>query len=123
MANNITGTPRTSRFSETYLEERCRKVQTRYVTKKPDGCWEGRTWQNRDGYCMISVNGRDIPLHKFMYEVIKEVVPTGLVLDHKCRNRQCCNPDHLEAVTQQENIRRSPVFKHGRYAKQGALNG
>lgn len=30
----------------------------------------------------------------------------GLVLDHLCRVRLCVNPDHLEPVTQAENMRR-----------------
>ena len=33
-------------------------------------------------------------------------MPEGLVIDHKCRNRLCCNPDHLEAVTQAVNVQR-----------------
>ena len=33
----------------------------------------------------------------------------GLVVDHLCRKRRCCNPDHLEQVTQAENIRRGDL--------------
>jgi hypothetical protein len=33
--------------------------------------------------------------------------PTGLQWDHLCRVRHCVNPEHLEAVTAKENIRRS----------------
>jgi len=33
-------------------------------------------------------------------------VPEGLVLDHLCRVRRCCNPMHLEAVSQSENLMR-----------------
>ena len=31
----------------------------------------------------------------------------GMVLDHLCRNPPCCNPAHLEQVTQHENMRRA----------------
>lgn len=30
----------------------------------------------------------------------------GLQIDHKCRNRACCNPAHLEAVTVAVNVQR-----------------
>src|SRR3546814_15830673 len=34
-----------------------------------------------------------------------------LVIDHLCRNRACCNPAHMEAVTRAENLRRGVVAK------------
>ena len=33
-------------------------------------------------------------------------IPDGLEVDHLCRNKACCNPDHLECVKPKENSRR-----------------
>jgi hypothetical protein len=40
------------------------------------------------------------------WERIHGPVPSGLELDHLCRQRDCVNPDHLEPVTHAENMRR-----------------
>lgn len=45
--------------------------------------------------------------HCYAYELLVGPIPEGLQIDHLCRVRLCVNPDHLEAVTQQENNRRS----------------
>ena len=42
--------------------------------------------------------------HRVVYEALVGPVPEGLVLHHKCRVRNCCNPAHLEPVTFAENI-------------------
>ncbi len=44
--------------------------------------------------------------HVFAYEMLVGPVPLGLVLDHLCRVRMCCNPAHLEPVTPQVNVLR-----------------
>ncbi len=72
----------------------------------PDGCleWTGaRTW---NGYGTFSANGHRTLAHRFAYEWLVGPIPTGLDIDHLCRNRGCVNPNHLEPVTRQENILR-----------------
>lgn len=44
--------------------------------------------------------------HRTSYKSFKGNIPKGLTIDHLCRNTICINPDHLEAVTLAENIRR-----------------
>lgn len=45
-------------------------------------------------------------VHRAAYELANGPIPDGMQIDHLCRNRLCCNPDHLEAVTREENIAR-----------------
>lgn len=75
-----------------------------------NGCW---VWQLHcmptEGYGLIAVDGRPRLAHRVSYETFVGPIPDGLQLDHLCRNRPCVNPDHLEPVTCQENIRRSPI--------------
>ncbi len=61
---------------------------------------------NKGGYGVLTVNGKRMVAHRAIYQNVKGPVPAGLVLDHLCRNRCCVNPDHLEIVTDRENIMR-----------------
>lgn len=38
-------------------------------------------------------------------------IQDGLVIDHLCRHRPCCNVAHMELVTPTENLRRGDVAK------------
>jgi hypothetical protein len=49
--------------------------------------------------------------HRLAYIRSKGPVPDGYDIDHLCRNRSCVNPDHLEAVTRRDNIRRGARTK------------
>ena len=46
-------------------------------------------------------------------------IPDGFQIDHLCRNRVCCNPAHLEAVTQTVNIRRGHATRKGNACRRG----
>ena len=50
--------------------------------------------------------GRNVQLHRYVYEQLVGAIPSGLVLDHLCIQRNCCNPFHLEPVTIKENTLR-----------------
>lgn len=69
-------------------------------------CWEWLGSQTAGGYGQFTADGRQRVAHRWLYEFFKGPVPTGLELDHLCRNRACVRVDHLEAVTRRENIRR-----------------
>lgn len=55
------------------------------------------------GYGRVWFNGAMGLTHRYTWEKVNGPVPDGLVLDHVCRNKACCNPDHLRTVTQSVN--------------------
>jgi hypothetical protein len=79
-----------------------------------NGCW---VWQGATsgkhskgkagrGYGKISVKGHMSMVHRVSYICHHGYIPNKIQVDHLCRNRLCCNPEHLEAVTHKENCRR-----------------
>jgi HNH endonuclease len=71
-------------------------------------CWQW-TKATQDGYGVVGRGARGsgtMQAHRAVWEMLVGQIADGLQLDHLCRNRACCNPDHLEPVTAEENKRR-----------------
>jgi hypothetical protein len=69
-------------------------------------CWIWTGATNEKGYGRVRVNGILLLTHRFVYEQIVGPIAAGLQLDHLCRAHACCNPEHMEPVTNRENGRR-----------------
>lgn len=70
------------------------------------GCW---LWQGRtkDGYGKVQFNTTEVKgnkcVHRESYRIFIGEIPEGLLIRHRCHNRLCCNPLHLEPGTDRDN--------------------
>lgn len=58
------------------------------------------------GYPRMKLNNRTVAAHIVSYVNEHGYVPANKQIDHRCRNRMCVNPDHLEMVTPKRNAQR-----------------
>lgn len=74
-----------------------------------DLCWN---WIGplKNGYGAFYFDNECYVAHRFSYIILFGMFDQNLEVDHLCRNTFCVNPYHLEAVTKEENLRRSGLF-------------
>ena len=95
-------------LADTATETQIQKaiVLARSIPEPNTGCWLWTGALQSMGYGHGRLNRAAFLAHRLSYLVFRGPIPEGLVLDHLCRTPACCNPDHLEAVTHKENLRR-----------------
>ena len=72
------------------------------TTKTEGGCWVTPTAT----YSKTQMRGRQWPSYRFVLSVVERVsMPEAVVVRHKCHNRLCINPEHLQFGTQADNKR------------------
>jgi hypothetical protein len=96
-------------------------IEERFWPKvnKTKDCWLWTAGKDLKGYGSFSINGKSTIAHRVAYELTYGAIPKGMEIDHTCHNesdchagtdcphRACVRPDHLEAISHDENIRRS----------------
>lgn len=74
--------------------------------EKTSTCWNWLGAIKENGYGSIGRGGKGggmVYTHRAAWELTFGPLADGQVLDHLCRNRRCCNPAHLEIVSQKVN--------------------
>lgn len=88
-----------------------RSVEDRFWEKVDrrldDECWPWLASLTNSGYGSMMLDDKPEGAHRISYELLRQEIPEGMVIDHLCGNRWCVNPWHMDVVTQSENIRRS----------------
>lgn len=80
-----------------------------YIIPEPNsGCWLwlGGLRDSKEGYGAMGWAGKTQRVHRLVYNLLRGKVASQLDVDHLCRNRICCNPDHLEPCTRKVNVLR-----------------
>lgn len=76
------------------------------------GCWVWQGYIDRNGYGRVydptAPQGKRTDwVHRVSYSHFKGPIPERHEIDHTCQNTACMNPDHLDAVTKAEHVRRT----------------
>ena len=80
-----------------------------------NGCIEWTGARHGNGYGKFMVAGKRYSAHRWSYERFIGPITDGMVIRHKCGNRPCVNPAHLEVGTQKQNC--EDTVAHGRSAR------
>jgi len=89
------------------------------IIKDSFGCWLWTGKKNKEGYGCVKHKDKHMLSHRIFYIYYTKQYP--YIVHHKCHNKSCCNPDHLESVSSSSNckqknndlfLKQSKLFKY-----------
>lgn len=73
---------------------------------KTDGCWTWTGPLNSGKYGLFFWKIRNWQAHRFIFEVTHGPIPSNKVVDHLCNNPSCVRLEHLQLLSNRENVLR-----------------
>jgi hypothetical protein len=71
------------------------------------GCWNWSGYRDRDGYGEFRMGMNKFckfRAHRLSHELFIGPIPDKEDVHHKCRNKSCVNPEHLQAVNKRVHV-------------------
>lgn len=94
------------------------RVLTKVDVCPETGCWVSRYRPMKIGYIHVSFAHDGKKYERYAHRVVwvhfYGSIPDALVIDHRCKNRRCINPEHLRLLTLVENSRDHRSFNGGK---------
>ena len=92
------------------------------VTLDENDCWIWSGYIGDHGYGLAWFDGKTRLVHRLVYRLLVGE-PEGETLDHLCRVRACCRPEHLDPCSRGENTLRGDSIPARNLAKERCPQG
>ena len=81
------------------------EARDRFFSKvnKTDSCWLWTAYCNKEGKGVFKIEGKPMLAHRVSWLLAGNTIPDELIVRHKCRSKNCVNPEHLEIGTFADN--------------------
>lgn len=82
-----------------------------HTVENAEGCWIWTKSCFPNGYGQQKLNKKNWKVHRLVYSLLNKDFDPALIVRHRCGNRRCCNPLHLEEGTLADNSKDSIIHQ------------